>query len=114
MPPHTPATDARIDQVRNWIARADREGLLRADMQLHLSHRDLSGLKRSPAVATDEISFLNGVMRFLDIEVVDAAASASRLARRPDVVEAAPEVVVAAAKPAKKRARTARAAPALA
>jgi hypothetical protein len=78
----TPATDARIDQLRAWIASADVEGVPRSDMQLHLSNRDLSGLKRSPSVQTEEISFLNGVMRFLGVEVVGANTSASRLDRR--------------------------------
>jgi hypothetical protein len=107
MRPHTPATDARVDQVRQWIAHADCEGLLRADLQLHLSHRDLSGLKRSPSVSTDEISFLNGVMRFLGVEVVDAAASASRLDQRAAAVDADPELVGAPATTPKKRTRKA-------
>ena len=114
MRPQTPVTDARIDQIRKWIATADREGLLRADLQLHLSHRDLSGLKRSPGVGIDEISFLNGVMRFLGIEVVDAAASPSRLDRRAAAVDAEPELVAAPVKLPKKRERKARLTAALA
>ena len=67
--------DARILQIRGWIASAEGRGVPRADMLLHLSNRDISGLKRSSDVRTDEISFLDGVMRFLGVEVVAAAAS---------------------------------------
>jgi hypothetical protein len=72
---HTPATDARVVQIREWIASAEGRGVSRFDMLLHLSNRDLSGLKRSSGVRTDEISFVDGVMRFLGVEVVAAADS---------------------------------------
>jgi hypothetical protein len=78
----TPAMAVRIVQLREWIAQADLDGLPRSDMQLHLSHRDLSGLKRSPDVQMEEITFFSGVMRFLGVEVVAAATSASTLDRR--------------------------------
>jgi hypothetical protein len=103
MRPLTPATDARVDQVRQWIADADGQGLLRADLQLYLSHRDLSGLKRSPSVRIDEISFSDGMMRFLGVEVVDSASSASRLGPRTAAADADLELAAAPAKPAKKR-----------
>lgn len=80
---HTSATDGRILQFREWIASAERDGAARSQMQLHLSHRDLSGLKRSPGVQTEEISFLEGVMRFLGVEVLAATASPSKLSLRP-------------------------------
>ncbi|HWW25406.1 MAG TPA: hypothetical protein VNZ85_05865 [Caulobacter sp.] len=83
MPAQTPATDARILQFREWIANAEHQGATRPQMQLHLSHRDLSGLKRSPGVRTEEISFLEGVMWFLGVEVLTATTSPSRLAMRP-------------------------------
>lgn len=75
-------TDVRINQLRAWIANAEREGVARADMQLNLSHRDLAGLKRSPCVSMEEITFFDGVMRFLGVEVVAAATAASTFERR--------------------------------
>jgi hypothetical protein len=78
---HAP-TDRRILEIRKWIDAADARGDQRSDLELHLSHRDACGLKRSPAVRTDEISFLDGVMRFLGVQVVAAGASTSTLERR--------------------------------
>ena len=51
-------------------------------MQLHLSHRDLSGLKRSRDVGVDEIRFVDGITTFLGVEIAEAAVSASSLKRR--------------------------------
>lgn len=65
-------TASRILEIRKWIAKADERGQPRADMVLHLSNGDISGLRRSADVQTDEISFAGGVMRFLGIEVVAA------------------------------------------
>lgn len=75
-------TDVRITQLRDWIASAEREGVAREDLQLRLSHRDLAGLKRSPGVSMEEITFDGGVMRFLGVEVVAAATAASSIERR--------------------------------
>lgn len=80
-PPLT--TDARITEMRKWIANADATGATRAEMLLQLSQRDIAGLKRSPAVAVHEITFVDGLMRFLDIEVVPST-SESRLTMRTD------------------------------
>jgi hypothetical protein len=114
MPPQTPVTDARIDELREWIASAEARGLPRSDMQLHLSNRDLSGLKRSPRVRMDEINFVDGVMRFLGVEVVAGVVSVSRLDRRPAVeAEPAETVATAEARPARKRRATPRAAAAV-
>lgn len=73
-----------ITQIRQWITSADGRGVPRSEMQLHLSQRDISGLKRSSEVRTDEISFADGVMRFLGVEVEAAAATGSSLGRRVD------------------------------
>lgn len=85
MPVPTPAIEARILQIRDWIASADRQGVARSDMQLHLSDRDRSGLTRSARVRVEEISFTDGVMRFLGVEVAAATAAASSLATRAPV-----------------------------
>lgn len=70
-------TASRILEIRKWIAKADERGVPRSDMVLHLSNGDMSGLRRSPDVLTAEISFADGVMRFLDIEVVAAPVGAA-------------------------------------
>ncbi|RAK58054.1 hypothetical protein [Phenylobacterium deserti] len=75
----TPATDTRIKQIRQWIATAEGRGLVRSDMTLHLSNRDLSGLKRNSGVRIDEISFSEGVMSFLGVAIAPEAAASSRL-----------------------------------
>ena len=82
MPPRSRASDARIDEFRKWIAKAEVEGVPRSDMQLRLSNRDLSDLKLNPGVRTDEISFEAGVMRFLGVEAVAADSHISSLDRR--------------------------------
>lgn len=81
-PTMTAKSDVRITQLRDWIASAEREGVQRSDMQLHLSHRDLAGLKRSKCVSMEEITFFSGVMRFLGVEVIAAATATSSIGRR--------------------------------
>ena len=78
----TPATDARIRQIRQWIATAEGAGVLRSDMELHLSHRDLSGLKRNAGVRVDEISFCEGTMSFMGVSIASESAANSRLDKR--------------------------------
>ena len=82
MPPPSQPADVCIAEFRRWIAKANVEGVPRSDMQLRLSHRDLSNLKRNSGVRLDEISFDAGVMRFLGVEIVTAGSSVSSLDRR--------------------------------
>lgn len=82
MPIQPATTAARVSQIRQWIAASDRDGTAHSDVELRLSHRDLSGLKRSPDVMVDEISFANGVTTFLGVEISEVAVSSSSLARR--------------------------------
>lgn len=72
-----PTTADRIVEIRKWISKADAAGTPRSGLVLHLSNRDISGLRRSSDVATDEIRFADGVMHFLDIEVAEAAPGAT-------------------------------------
>jgi len=66
--------------LREAIADADGQGADRADLTLHLTHRDAALLKRSPAVAMEEISFLGGEMRFLGVKVEVGSVTVSSLA----------------------------------
>lgn len=68
-----------IATLRGIIADADSQGADRAELLLHLTHRDAALLKRSPAVALDEISFLGGEMRFLGVKVEVGAVTVSAL-----------------------------------
>ena len=71
----------RIKQVRNWISTAEHEGVPAADMLLRLTSRDASALKRHPAVAEHEISFVMGEMRFLGVKVEEGGITVSVLER---------------------------------
>lgn len=69
-----------IGGLREAIAEADGQGADRAGLTLHLTHRDAALLKRSPAVAMEEISFLGGEMRFLGVKVEVGSVTVSSLA----------------------------------
>ena len=68
-----------ITALRGLISDADGQGADRAGLLLNLTHRDAALLKRSPAVAMDEISFLGGEMRFLGVKVEVGAVTVSAL-----------------------------------
>lgn len=82
MPVQPSTIAARVAQIRQWMAASDREGTPRADLELQLTHRDLSSLKRSRDVLIDEISFANGVTTFLGVKIAEVAVPSSRLTRR--------------------------------
>lgn len=65
--------------LRAAIADAGDKGEDLSVMTLHLTHRDAALLKRSPAVAMEEISFLGGEMRFLGVKVEVGAVTVSAL-----------------------------------
>jgi hypothetical protein len=69
-----------IIALRAILADADDKGADRADLILHLTHRDAALLKRSPAVAMEEISFRDGEMRFLGVKVEVGDVTVSALA----------------------------------
>lgn len=68
-----------IEDARAAIGAAERQGVARDSLRLRLTHRDASLLKRSPAVADDEISFDGGQMRFLGIPVEIGSTPVSEL-----------------------------------
>ncbi len=71
----------RSVQFRASIAQAELYGIAREDLILRLTLRDESELKRDPSVATDEISFAGGRMRFLGVTVVAGGVATSDLDR---------------------------------
>ena len=94
------------DQFRVEIAKADADGALREEMTLHLTPSDGSRLKRDPTVEISDISFKDGVMRFLGVKVVQGRVTRSLLARNDaesNELAPAPEVTPVK-KPAVKKA----------
>lgn len=57
------------------------EGVSPEDMTLHLTLRDVSLLSRDPAVPVTDISYANGVMRFLGVRIEKGGVAASALDR---------------------------------
>jgi len=62
---------------------AERDGCEAGDMLLRLTLGDASELKRDRSVATAEISFAKGEMRFLGVKVLEGGISVSTLERTP-------------------------------
>jgi hypothetical protein len=81
--PAAAAVPARIRpaEFRHAIAAAEADGVAREAMVLRLTLRDDAELKRDPAVAMDEISFVGGEMRFLGVRVVAGGVPVSSLDR---------------------------------
>jgi hypothetical protein len=73
------------ERFRRAIAQAESEGVEKAAMVLRLTRGDEAKLKRDPRVATDEISFLGGEMRFLGVKVACGSVVESALDRGLDV-----------------------------
>jgi hypothetical protein len=71
----------RIKQVRDWIATAELAGHAAGDMLLRLTTSDASTLKRHPAVAVHEVTFVSDEMRFLGVKVQEGGVSDSLLER---------------------------------
>lgn len=72
---------SRIPSLRAAIAAAEAEGAAKGEMVLRLTARDEALLKRDPSVATEEISFAGGHMRFLGVTVVVGGVTESQLDR---------------------------------
>lgn len=81
-----------IDDLRVAIQRGEDDGVMRQDMLLRLTLRDVSLIKRSPSVKTDEVSFVGGDMRFLGVKIVQGpyAISALEAPALPEEPAAAP------------------------
>jgi hypothetical protein len=66
-------------RLREQIERAEASGLRRKQMMLRLTHADASLLKRDPELAMSDISFADGVMRFLGVKVEAGGVTVSEL-----------------------------------
>jgi hypothetical protein len=84
------------EEMRLLIDKADQEGTDRKMMVLRMTLRDVSELKRDPKVASEDIAYKDGQMRYLGIPVAQGGVTQSTLDTSGAPVEAPVEV-----KPAK-------------
>ena len=115
--PTTKTLERRSPAVhfRGEIEKAEAAGVEREDMTLRLTLGDVTQLKRDTSLALSDISFKGGVMRYLDVRIVQGGVTVSLLDRTggKDVITPAPAAKVKPApKPRKAKAKTPAAAPA--
>jgi hypothetical protein len=68
-------------RFRSEIERAEADGIPREDMTLRLTLSDVHKLKRDPDLAVADISFGDGVMRFLGVRIEEGGIAESALDR---------------------------------
>jgi hypothetical protein len=109
-PQRTVRRGSAAEVARHAIELAEQDGVDRKKMILRLTLRDASELKRDPKLATADISFGGGGMRYLGVLVEQGGVTVSRLDRGgdADATSAAPIDPPAKVKaPRKKKAVTA-------
>jgi hypothetical protein len=82
-PSPTPRRASAAVHLRQEIERAEADGVARTEMTLKLTYGDVHQLKRDPDVALADISFADGVMRYLGVKVEQGGVAESSL-QRPD------------------------------
>jgi hypothetical protein len=80
-PSRIPVRGSAANHFRAEIEKAEADGVARADMMLRLTFRDMHQLKRDPDIAIADISFAEGVMRFLGVKVEQGGVAESALDR---------------------------------
>jgi len=99
--------------MRLLIDKADQDGVDRKLMVLRMTLRDVSELKRDPKVASEDIAYKDGQMRYLGIPVAQGGVTQSTLdtSGAPVIapVEEKPAKVKKAAKPRVTKASKAKA-----
>ena len=78
--------------ARHAIELAEQDGIERKVMILRLTLRDASEIKRDPKLATSDISFEAGRMRYLGVRVEQGGVTVSRLERGGGDAEPAPPI----------------------
>ena len=81
MPSQSPRRKPPGPHFRSAIESAEAEGVGRDDMTLGLTLRDVSALKRDRSLALEDISFADGVMRYLGVKVEPGGVPESVLDR---------------------------------
>ena len=81
LPPRTPTRrrGSAAEEMRLLIDKADQEGVDRKLMVLRMTLRDASELKRDPKVASEDIAYKDGRMRYLGIPVAQGGVTQSTL-----------------------------------
>ena len=69
---------------RGQIEKAEAAGFLRDGMSLHLTLNDVNQLKRDRTLPVTDISFAEGVMRYLGVKIVQGGIAVSVLHEAPD------------------------------
>ena len=80
-PPRPSPRASVAEQLRSEIEKAEADGVARKDMTLKLTFGDVHQLKRDRKLALEDISFAEGVMRFLGVKVEQGGAAVSVLDR---------------------------------
>ena len=88
--PRPSVQKSRPEEFRKAIEQAEADGASRSDMVLRLTLRDAADLKRDRSVPVEDISFADGVMRYIGVRVAPGGVPVSVLAPN-GVEEAAPK-----------------------
>jgi hypothetical protein len=80
MPIHSRRTSPAV-RFRDQIEMAEADGFGRPQMMLRMTHADASLLKRDPSLAVSDISFADGIMRFLGVRVEEGGVAESVLVK---------------------------------
>ena len=92
-PAKTPPPAPSAVGFRSAIDAAIADGFEREKIVLRLTLRDSAALRRNPTVPLEDISYSEGVMRFLGVTVVEGGVEYSEVDRTPEntpVVEPPP------------------------
>jgi hypothetical protein len=81
MPPQPARRKPAGQHFRNEIEAAEAQGVGRDVMTLRLTLSDVSALKRDRSLAVEDISFADGVMRYLGVKVESGGVPESTLDR---------------------------------
>ncbi len=66
---HIGGPKSRPAEFRRAIEQAEADGVSKDDLVLRLTLSDTADLKRDPTIPLEDISFSEGVMRFLGVKV---------------------------------------------
>ena len=80
----SPSASVRLSPASQFlreIEKAEADGVAREDMVLQLTYSDAQQIKRDSSLAVADVSFSEGVMRFLGVKVEQGGVSVSALQR---------------------------------